>query len=515
MRRGQHVCQFVAREVAEWASCGDPRAARSLAALPFPALRALVRERFARDPENPLPEEIQAPGAMDREAAAVHIWGPVMVLPVRGTERDAPALELLSRDPAASAVSVIVVDLGGAIIDEAFGALALEQLVQTAEGWGAEVIFVDPSPLSAGVLADLEHPPLLIEKDLEAGGRARVPDRPLAARQLGRAARSRARSASLAATTQGLRRLRPRALRPTCRRTSLHRQVGARNRPKPRRWWRSPTPGSSIGRPCPGSCSSSPQARFDGCLHLRARPAREDVPLPARRADLGRVEARERDARPLAARHGPDRRDDYHRVSNHVAEHKVKEGRRAARAAACSSRRACSSRSRSRCARGWSSASAGRAAATTSSARRRPPEGAQPFRADLFALIQEGIETHWSAERVLADLAPRMNQIAVRNRRLLPRSQERLRCDDVGDRAARGARRDPHALARAPARAHAARAGGGLADRRDPRGRLRHAREGGRAERRARGGDRAHRCVAPPRLLWARASRRAGPPPRA
>ena len=63
---------------------------------------------------------------------------------------------------------MIVVDLGGAIIDEAFGALALEQLVQTAEGWGAEVIFVDPSPLSERVLADLDHPPLLVEKGLEA-----------------------------------------------------------------------------------------------------------------------------------------------------------------------------------------------------------------------------------------------------------------------------------------------------------------------------------------------------------
>jgi hypothetical protein len=165
---GQHVCQFVAREVAEWTSRGDPRAARSLAALPFPALRALVRDRLGRDRETPLPEEAAARGTMDRDGAAVHIWGPVMVLPYAGPNETLSALELLSRDPAASAVSVIVVDLGGAIIDEAFGALALEQLVQTAEGWGAEVIFVDPSPLSARALADLEHPPLLVEKGLEA-----------------------------------------------------------------------------------------------------------------------------------------------------------------------------------------------------------------------------------------------------------------------------------------------------------------------------------------------------------
>ncbi|TMA34816.1 MAG: hypothetical protein E6J87_05850 [Deltaproteobacteria bacterium] len=165
---GHHACEFVAREAAQWSSHGDPRAARSLAALPFAKMRALVRDRCSRGPERALPEETASTGSMDRDAAAVHIWGPVMVLPYAGPNETLQALELLSRDSAASAVSVIAVDLGGAIIDEAFGALALEQLVQTAEGWGAEVIFVDPSPLSERVLADLEHPPLLVEKGLEA-----------------------------------------------------------------------------------------------------------------------------------------------------------------------------------------------------------------------------------------------------------------------------------------------------------------------------------------------------------
>jgi V4R domain len=165
---GEHDCRFVAREAAEWSSRGDARAARSLAALPFAALRALVRDRCARDPERALPSEATSSGAMDRDAAAVHVWGPVMVLPYAGPNETLEALELLARDPTAAAVSVIVLDLGGAIVDEAFGALALEQLVQTAEGWGAEVIFVDPSPLSDRVIADLDHPPLLVEKGLEA-----------------------------------------------------------------------------------------------------------------------------------------------------------------------------------------------------------------------------------------------------------------------------------------------------------------------------------------------------------
>jgi hypothetical protein len=57
------------------------------------------------------------------------------------------------------------------------------------------------------------------------------------------------------------------------------------------------------------------------------------------------------------------------------------------------------------------------------------PEGAQPFRADVFSLCQEGLETHWSADRVLADLAQHMSLPVSRNRRL-QRIQERLLWDD-------------------------------------------------------------------------------------
>ena len=57
------------------------------------------------------------------------------------------------------------------------------------------------------------------------------------------------------------------------------------------------------------------------------------------------------------------------------------------------------------------------------------PREAQPFRADIFALIQEGIETHWAAERVLGDLGPHMQARVTRTRRL-SRMQDRLRSDD-------------------------------------------------------------------------------------
>lgn len=97
----------------------------------------------------------------------IHVWGPVMVLPYSGPEDTLRALELVSSDPQVRRVSVIVLDLAGTIVDEAFGALALEQIIQTADAWGTELIFAEPSLLSQRVIADLEHPPLIVVKDLD------------------------------------------------------------------------------------------------------------------------------------------------------------------------------------------------------------------------------------------------------------------------------------------------------------------------------------------------------------
>jgi curved DNA-binding protein CbpA len=58
-----------------------------------------------------------------------------------------------------------------------------------------------------------------------------------------------------------------------------------------------------------------------------------------------------------------------------------------------------------------------------------PPQAAQPFRADVYALIQEGIETHWAADRVLGDLASRMESRVTRTRKLAS-LQDRLRVDE-------------------------------------------------------------------------------------
>jgi hypothetical protein len=157
---GAAECRFVAREADVWRADGDPRAISLLDALPFDAIRELVQSQPRGDLQ-------RAPvDGVDSEAAVVHIWGPVMVIPFTNGDEALSAVDLIGRDPAAHDVSVVVVDLSGAIVDEAFGALTLEQIVDSAEALGAETIFAAVSSLSEPVVRELDHPPLMIHKDL-------------------------------------------------------------------------------------------------------------------------------------------------------------------------------------------------------------------------------------------------------------------------------------------------------------------------------------------------------------
>jgi anti-anti-sigma regulatory factor len=157
---GAEECRFIAREADAWHADGNPRAASLLAALPFDAIRELVQsqslEHAERAPQN----------GVDSDAAVVHIWGPVMVIPFTSGDEALSAVELIGRDPAAQDVSVVVVDLSGAIIDDAFGALTLEQIIESSEAEGAETIFAAVSPLSESIVSELDRQPLLVHKDL-------------------------------------------------------------------------------------------------------------------------------------------------------------------------------------------------------------------------------------------------------------------------------------------------------------------------------------------------------------
>ena len=75
-------------------------------------------------------------------------------------------LELIGQDPGAQEVRVVVVDLSGTVIDEGFGAAALEQILEAVEGWGAEPVLTWITPFYERVVAVLERSHLIMRKDL-------------------------------------------------------------------------------------------------------------------------------------------------------------------------------------------------------------------------------------------------------------------------------------------------------------------------------------------------------------
>jgi hypothetical protein len=157
---GAAACRFVAREPGDWLARNDRRAASLLEALPFAELRELVGRRLAALPA-------RAPGdGFEPGSPAIHVWGPVMVVPFSGADESLRALELVSREREARDVRVVVVDLSGAIVDDGFGALALERILDAIAGLGAEPILAGVSPLSMGAVSELERAHALVRKDL-------------------------------------------------------------------------------------------------------------------------------------------------------------------------------------------------------------------------------------------------------------------------------------------------------------------------------------------------------------
>lgn len=160
---GQGACAFEALDASAWLDRPDPRAHGDLEAMPFQALRAAVAHHLET---HPLAGAEAHGDRFEPGAPVVHVWGPVMVIPFSGPDESLRALELIGRDPGARQVRVVIVDLSGALIDDGFGASALEQILESIESWGAEPILTGVSPLSAQVVADLERAHLVLQKDL-------------------------------------------------------------------------------------------------------------------------------------------------------------------------------------------------------------------------------------------------------------------------------------------------------------------------------------------------------------
>ena len=159
--RGDAQCRFEAREAEAWIESNDERAHALLADLPFAALRA------ATTPADVPPDPDHGAAAFDPHSPAVHVWGPVMVVPFSGEDETLKAIELIGQDPGASDVSVVVLDLTGTLVDEGFGAVALERALEAVSSWGAEALLTGVSPLSEPAVAGIEQPHLIVQKDLQ------------------------------------------------------------------------------------------------------------------------------------------------------------------------------------------------------------------------------------------------------------------------------------------------------------------------------------------------------------
>ena len=189
-----------------------------------------------------------------------------------------------------------------------------------------------------------------------------------------------------------------------------------------------PRSGALEDTPLPKLLLTLSRARFDGTLRVR-REAHEKSFRFQRGAPISAESNQASDTLGLQLLDsGHISRDDYHRVSSHVIERDVKEGVALLELRLIEPKElfvALKDQVRARLVDcfGWP-----RAHFETEA---QPPSSgdAQPFRADVVALIQEGLEVHWDAERILADLAPRMNHTARRNRQL-SRVQDRLRSDE-------------------------------------------------------------------------------------
>jgi hypothetical protein len=111
---GAAACEFEARPIEHWTHAGEPWAESLLKYLDFPAMRENAEKRLTASGEA---VEGDMLGAFDPLSPAVHVWGPVMVLPYSGAGDTIAALDTIASDLGSGAIRVCVLDLTGARVD--------------------------------------------------------------------------------------------------------------------------------------------------------------------------------------------------------------------------------------------------------------------------------------------------------------------------------------------------------------------------------------------------------------
>jgi hypothetical protein len=140
---GSSTCRFEARPIEDWIEEADPWVEGLLPYLDFDRLQARAQEQVG-ELEDEL-EESNMMGSFDPMSPAVHVWGPVMVLPYSGFQDSDAAIGAIQADLGRMQIQVVVIDATGAAID-ALEASGLIQLVNQLEAQRIEAILVGLSP---------------------------------------------------------------------------------------------------------------------------------------------------------------------------------------------------------------------------------------------------------------------------------------------------------------------------------------------------------------------------------
>ena len=165
---GDECCSFVAQDEASWRDGPEDYDRRRLSLSQLRAVASEVADNgdSVHQHESAASLIAAVPSQLDPDEPAVHLWGPVMVMPFTGPEASHHAIEMMSEDEAMRAVRVVVLDLCGAALDDGFGTAALESLVEEIQSRGAEVIVTGLSSLSQRGVEELQANLLLSRKDL-------------------------------------------------------------------------------------------------------------------------------------------------------------------------------------------------------------------------------------------------------------------------------------------------------------------------------------------------------------
>lgn len=153
--RGDARCHFDARPLQSWVDAGDARALALLPCLDPPEAADYAEE----EDQGELEEEGSLLGRFDPMSPAVHVWGPVMVLPYGGLEDADGALETIEDDLGSEVIRVVVLDLTGVHVApvELWGVV---ELISRLEARGLEVIVAGIRGVQPGDL-----PPQLSGRD--------------------------------------------------------------------------------------------------------------------------------------------------------------------------------------------------------------------------------------------------------------------------------------------------------------------------------------------------------------